>query len=506
MFHDWSTDKYIDKFNMIFKRFGLQRDKVFAVVTNFKSRQFLSAVETYIGNEKIVFCLVHQFNCKFNELLLDQDYEEDKIHYEEKARELNNDELALNEEQEEYEEEKFSEGGDQNGANETEQLEKGEKESNSVKKDLDEDALLNCEDLIKKLTKSEFEEEDEEEEAVGDEEDALAYIKLIEEPKDILKTLNERLVDEQTPANVRVVHQLLKLYAYIASKEELLAELNELTKKTNGYEFHLYYLLSHRNWNYLYQTLFYFKMTKSEFLQFLQAHPDELQMPLSEHDLKIVDDLVDLLTFLVRKMNLLSLEESIGLGKAMNITKYFINSMPNLNMYTKEGNQLKQQFLNYFHQKHGYFERDNLYGIASLLDPKATKYDFKTDFNFKKAVSNLHDLLCLRLDKNFDFTHFRIRAPLRIELENFHKRRPYAGVNEIVKFQLNSPVLQKVVYDYFTLSAICFEPKKIDFEVKERVHEVLSQCRSDTLSQVMLLNSLDEDVLDRIITHAKFWY
>ena len=161
--------------------------------------------------------------------------------------------------------------------------------------------------------------------------------------------------------------------------------------------------------------------------------------------------------------------------------------MPNLNMYTDEGNKLKRQFISFFNQKHGFFERDNFYGIASLLDPKATKYDFKTDYNFKKALRNLHDLLCLKLDKDFNLAQFRIRAPLRIELENFHKRRPYAGVNDIVKFQLNSPVLQKVVYDYFTVTAICFEPTKIDFEVKERIHEVLSQCRSDTLSQVMLL-------------------
>lgn len=186
--------------------------------------------------------------------------------------------------------------------------------------------------------------------------------------------------------------------------------------------------------------------------------------------------------------------------------RYFINSLPKLDMYTEQGRQLKQQFLNFFHQKHGFFERDNLYGIASLLDPKSTKYDFKTDYTFKKALRNLHDLLCLRLDKNFNLTMFRIRAPLRIELENFHKRRPYRGGNDIVKFQLNSPVLQKVVYDYYTLSAICFEPKKIDFETKERIHEVLSQCRSDTLSQVMLLNSLDEDVLDQIINYAKFWH
>ena len=175
-------------------------------------------------------------------------------------------------------------------------------------------------------------------------------------------------------------------------------------------------------------------------------------------------------------------------------------------MYTDEGDRLKNDLLSFFRQKHGFFERDNLYGIASLLDPKATKYDFKTDYNYKRALRNLHDLLCLRLDKDFDLRKFSIRAPLRIELENFHKNRPYVGDNDIVKFQLNSPVLQDLVYDYLTLTAICFEPKKIDFEVKERIHEVLSQCRSDTLCQVMLLNSLDEDILERIISCAKFWH
>lgn len=330
MFHDWSFDKYIDKFNWIFRRFGLQRDKVFAVVTNFKSRQFLSAIESYIGNDKIIFCLIHQFNCKFNELLLDHDYEEDMIHYEEKAKELNEEGMAvLNEQQENEEEEKYfsddlrNENDEKNVEEEPEKkkLEKGS-HSASANNDLDEEeALVDCDDLIKELKEGEPEEDEEEDEIAGDEEDPLAYIKLFEEPEDILKTLNEKKLNERTPATVRVVHQLLKLYAYIAFKTELLDELNEATKKANGYEFHLYYLLAHRNWSYLYQTLFYFKMTKSEFLQFLQAHPDELQMPLSEHDLKIVDDLLDLLTFLVKKMNLLSLEESIGLGKAMNITK-----------------------------------------------------------------------------------------------------------------------------------------------------------------------------------------
>lgn len=512
MFHDWSPEKYIDRFNMVFKRYNLQRDKVFAVVTNFKSRQFLSAIETYIGNDKVVFCLVHQLNCKFNELLLDYDYEEDKIHYEEKLPDCGVQETINEQDEQEREQEQeqyFSDLDEENDKGGPENEVNDEAAPVRARTDLDEEeAMVNCEELISELDqkKENFDEDDEEgDEPIGDEEDALAYIKLVEEPRDILKILSKRNFSEMY-ATVRVVHQLLKLYATIASKSELLDELNEATKKSGGYEFHLYYLLSYRNWNYLHQFLFYFKMTKADLLPFLQAHSDELQMPLSEHDLKIVDDVFDLLSFLVKKMNMLSLEESIGLGKAMNVTKYFINALPKLDMYTEQGRQLKQQFLNFFHQKHGFFERDNLYGIASLLDPKATKYDFKTDYTFKRALRNLHDMLCLRLDKNFNLSMFRIRAPLRIELENFHKRRPFRGPNDIVKFQMNSPVLQKLVYDYFTLPAICFEPKKIDFEVKERIHEVLSQCRSDTLSQVMLLNSLDEDVLDQIIGYAKFWH
>lgn len=324
MFHDWSSDKYIDKFNMIFKRFGLQRDKVFAVVTNFKSRQFLSAVETYIGNDKVVFCLVHQLNCKFNELLLDYDYEEDKIHYEEKLPDFGDQEQIP--EQDEEEQQYFSDEPEDEKDNAGSDPESEANDKPAVvpaNNELDEEeAMVNCEDLISDLQKKKnFEEEDEDEdEPLGDEEDALAYIKLIEEPKDILKILSKKNFNQMT-ATVRVVHQILKLYAGIASKRELLDELNEATKKSNGYEFHLYYLLAYRNWNYLYSFLFYFRMTKQEFLPFLQAHPDELQMPLNEHDLKILDDVFDLLSYLVKKMNMLSLEESIGLGKAMNITK-----------------------------------------------------------------------------------------------------------------------------------------------------------------------------------------
>lgn len=182
-----------------------------------------------------------------------------------------------------------------------------------------------------------------------------------------------------------------------------------------------------------------------------------------------------------------------------------MNTLPKVFLKTNEARKLKSQLLDYFKRKHGVFERDNYYSVASLLDPKCTKYDFQTDLTYNKAIRNLHEMLCYRLDKNFNIALYRIRAPLRIELEHFHINRPYKGVNNITKFQLNSPVLQELVYDYFTVPAICFEPKKIDFEVKDRIIDCLSQVRSDTLSKVLLLNSLDSDVLDRIIDCAKFW-
>lgn len=494
VFHDWSSDKYIEKLNYIFKRFKLSREKVFSVMTNFKAKPFLDAIDIFVGSNKINFCLIHQLNNKFNELLLDCDYEEDKIHYEQELKPLEdnqdnenqNDENQDDENQDDYkseEEENFFSDDDFSS-------------DKSIDENIDEDKMNK--DLNGEEDKSEEDEED-----LFEYDASLAYVKLFEEPRDVLKALNKQNLNEK-PTEVRIIKSLIKAFAYISSNQELLEKLNEITKNKNGHEFELFYLLSYKNWNYLHQFLLYFRMIRSEFVEFVAQH-EEIPFGLDENELEIVDDIFDLLAYLVKKLNFMSLEESIGMGKALNIMKYFINSLPKLNLKTEEGNKLKQKFFDFFNFKHGVFERDEIYGIASLLDPKCTKYDFKTDQTFENALRNLHEMLCYKLDKDFNLALYRIRAPLRIEIENFHKRRPYRGGNDITKFQLNSPVLQDLVYDYFTLSAICFEPKKIEIRVKESINECLSQIRSDTLSEIQLLNSLDKDVLDKIIDHAKFW-
>lgn len=174
-------------------------------------------------------------------------------------------------------------------------------------------------------------------------------------------------------------------------------------------------------------------------------------------------------------------------------------------MKTEEATQLKLKMMNFMRKKHGMCERDQYYGIAAAVDPKCTSLDFMNDRSFKEAVNNLHDNLCYRLDKNFNLALYRIRYPLRIEIENYQKQRPFKGLNDVSKFQCHSPVLEELFYDYFTIPAICFEPKKIDFEVREQVIECLSQVRSDTLAKVIMLNSLDKDVFDKLIDYSKFW-
>ena len=489
VYPDWSADSYIEKLIHLFKRYNLDRNKVFSVVTNLKARQFQNAIDTYIGANKRLFCLIHQLNCKFNELLLNCDYEEDKVHYEEKLEELMdaneidaNQQLNSNGE----EENRFSD-------DDFDMEEKKEEVEISDGLALEDEEVENNNELAL-----------EDEDSAEEEDSELAYVKLDEEAKDVLEALSKQKLNEM-PDTIRVTKSLIKTFAFISSNKELQKELDNKTKKKNGHDFQLIYLLSYNNWNYLYQFIFYFKMIKNDLLEFL-GERKQIPFELDEHDLEIIDDLFDLLACLIKKLNFLSLEEDIGLGKVLNIMKYFINSLERLNLKTKEAEQLKCKLLAFFQDKHGIFERDLFYGIASLLDPKCTKYDFRNDYTFKQALTNLHETLCFRLDKNFNLTLFRIRAPLRIEIENFHKDRPYRGCNDLTKFQMTSPVLQEVVYDYFTLSAICFEPKKIDYAIKAAVNESLSQVRSDVLSKVLLLNSLDKDVIDKIIDHSKFWY
>lgn len=306
------------------------------------------------------------------------------------------------------------------------------------------------------------------------------------------------------PYNVRLIKSLLRTYAFIASDEDLLAELNESTIKKDGHEFELYHLLAYKNWNYLFQFVFYVKKTKNDLLDFVQKYK-EIPFDATDEDFEFLDDMFELLAFLTKNLGLLSLEDKIGLGKSLKIMKGLVEKFAEIEFKTEKGKQLKDEFLNFFKTKQGIYQRDNYYSVASLLDPKCSNYDFESDETFDSAIKNLHDVLCYRLDEKFNLSLYKIRAPLRIELETFHRFRPYKTTNEVVKFQLNSPVLISLACDYLTGSAICFEPKQIDYEIRERISECLSQIRRDTLSKILILNSLDADVFDKILEHAKFW-
>jgi len=521
VFHDWSSDRYIEKFNYIFKRFKLDRNKVFAVVTNLKAKEFVNALDIYIGSQKVIYCLVGQLNGKFNEVFLNCDYEEDKIHYQEPLKELDSEVENLIEENtatventdnnnddnydRDYSDNEcdFSEDGDESNYGDSNQVDQQPSEDVKLVNESEGDDLYETdkEELEGKLAAQT--EEDEEETDFELEDETIAYVKLKEEAIDVFKALRKQKINEMPPT-VRVVKSLLKSFAFIASNEKLLAELNNLTVAKNGQEFYLYFLLAYKNYSYLHKFLFYFKETKEIVVDFCKSK-SQIPYDLNENDLKIIDDLFEILACIMKKMNLLSLEDDISLGRSLNIYKFFINTLSKLLLKTEEGRKLKYSLVDFFKRRHGVFERDDFYSIASLLDPKSTKYDFKTDQNYGKAISKLYDLLCYRLDKDFNIALYRIRLPLKLEVENFHRNRPYKGVNCITKFQLNSPVLQDLVYDYFTVPAICFEPKKIDYEVRDEIIDAMSQVRGDQISKVVLLNSLNGDVFDRVIDCAKFW-
>lgn len=318
---------------------------MFAVVTNLNARQFRNALDMYFGSEKVIFCLIHQLNSKFNELLLNCDFEEDKIHYEEQLKELETivenaidenaidedtiDENAMDENEENGEEsDKSSQFSDDQifGLNEFPDDDQPDEQNEDEKLNDDlQNETKKCEDeedveeLIGRVGAEKEEEDDESDEEPDLGDDTVAYVKLFEEPAGILRTLNKQKINEMEPT-VRVIKSLIKTYAYVSSKDELLDELNSITAAKNGHQFLTYFLMAYKNWNFLHKFLFYFKMVKEEAVQFFTKNP-EIPFDLSEHDLEILDDLFDLLAALVRRMNMLSLGEDFSLGKTLNILK-----------------------------------------------------------------------------------------------------------------------------------------------------------------------------------------
>lgn len=183
MYPDWTSDDYIEKINFFFKSYGLERVKVFSVVTNLRAKHFQSAMDIYFGSEKVIFCLAHQLNNKFNQILLSCDYEEDKLHFEKKYKELTSipdqkDEQNENygSDQQYYSDENYNSNDDKE--DDKDDFDKNEKaRENEAGEDYD-DVALN--DLNK-------DEDDEEDDFVEDED--LAYVKLFEEPTGIYDEL-----------------------------------------------------------------------------------------------------------------------------------------------------------------------------------------------------------------------------------------------------------------------------------------------------------------------------
>lgn len=271
-------------------------------------------------------------------MFLNCDYEEDMLHYEEKLEELkelppdvvaenaddprsdNDDLFGLDDEPLEPNEDEQNDNLDndeQDDANNDEKTEEEEQiELTNDDDPIGEDEMEKVE-LIGKLGEIKMEDDEDSEDELEDA--TLAYVKLIEEPKDILKSLNKQNINEM-PIQVRVIKSLIKTYAYISTKDELLDELNDLTKSKNGQEFYLYFLLAYKNHNYLHKFLFYFNAVKQDVTEFFAKHP-EIPFDLSEQDLDILDDLFILLSYIVKKLNMLSLDEDISLGKTLNIYK-----------------------------------------------------------------------------------------------------------------------------------------------------------------------------------------